>query len=192
MCEILQNLQLKRTVVINTPNQQAQQWEAGRWQAAVWHLAEATVTARGERWAWGSILPSVDKGRGTDSLPLDSGQTLSPIIKHSITTRNWTSSGLEGQGGYFSWSPPPGNLNSMLNIFNSALDSAGEGAAVGNSGRGTTALLNYVKAPWPQTQFLGLPQLQHRNGNQGRFFSDPMLEYKTHVLKREMSWKNTC
>lgn len=44
-----------------------------------------------------AFLPSVDKERGTDSLPLDSGQTLSPIIKHSITTRNRTSSRLEGQ-----------------------------------------------------------------------------------------------
>jgi len=26
--------------------------------------------------------------RGTDSLPLDAGQTLSPIIKHSTATRN--------------------------------------------------------------------------------------------------------
>jgi len=36
-------------------------------------------------------------------------------------------------------------------------------------------------------QFLGLLQLQHTNRNQQRFFSDPTLEHKLLMLKREMS-----
>lgn len=34
---------------------------------ALWHLAEAKVTARGERWEQGSFLPSVDMERGAES-----------------------------------------------------------------------------------------------------------------------------
>lgn len=154
MCEILQTLQLKRTVVINTLNQQDQQREARRWQAAVWHLAEATVTARGERWAWGSILPSVDKRRGTDSLPLDSGQTPSPIIKHSITTRNWTLLGWEGQGVIFPI-PPTRKPQQYVKCTKPITFSRWikRDAAVGNGGRGTTAPLTYVKARWLQRGF---------------------------------------
>lgn len=59
----------------------------------------------GERWERGSILPSVDKERGTDSLPLDSGQSLSPTIQ-SQPDEKLNFKRVSGAEGNFSCSPP--------------------------------------------------------------------------------------